>query len=92
MSARSIDRQIRNVGRRARRLNPSLESIFAALDFRRDNKDARLRDKFNKEESVQRRAEELFKAYSSKGCKWSECVQAVKTEWVTNLHTKYSIK
>jgi len=36
------------------------------------------------------RANDLFKKYEAKGLTWAGAVQAVKTNWIPQLETKYS--
>lgn len=93
---RNVSRKQINAGRTERKANPSVKSMIAAsnhrqniIDRSKDKSVADLREKYMEESSIERQAEDLYKKYSAKGATWAACVQAVKTDWVSNFINKY---
>lgn len=64
--------------RRDRRANPTVEMIFAQRKSETPEK-----------RRVRERAEELWREYHSNGASWAACVQAVKTNWISQFISKY---
>jgi len=64
--------------RRDRRANPTVEMIFAQRKSETPEK-----------RRVRERAEELWREYHSNGASWAACVQAVKTNWISQFMAKY---
>ena len=73
-----VSRKIRNLLRRERRANPSVEMRLAQGKAESPTK-----------QQIRERAEALWLEYKSKGATWSACVQAVKTKWVPQFKNKY---
>jgi hypothetical protein len=73
-----VSKKIRNMMRRERRANPTVEMIFAQRKSETPEK-----------RRVRERAEELWRDYRSTGATWAACVQAVKTDWVSQFINKY---
>ena len=73
-----VSKKIKNLGRRERRANPSLKSVLAKRRAESPSK-----------REIREKAELLYREYGSKGATWSACVQAVKTDWVTQFRSKY---
>jgi hypothetical protein len=73
-----VSRKIRNLMRRERRANPTLEMIFA-----------RRKSETPEKRRVRERAEELWRDYHPNGATWAACVQAVKTDSIGQLISKY---
>jgi len=73
-----ISRKIRNLVRRERRANPTPEMLL--LEYRAGTLEKR---------KTRERAEELYREYGPKGATWAACVQAVKTNWITQFVSKY---
>ena len=64
--------------RRDRRANPTVEMIFAQRKSETPEK-----------RRVRERAEELWRESHSNGASWAACVQAVKTNWISQFMAKY---
>lgn len=73
-----VARKTRNVMRRERRANPTVDMLLA-----------RLRAETVAERALRERAEALVQEYGSKGATWAAAVQAVKTDWVASFRNKY---
>ena len=54
-----------------------------------DPKLANVRARLLMAESVNDKARELYDTFSAYGVKWSACVQAVKTDWVSQFLNKW---
>ena len=80
-------RWLMNLARRENRENPSIESKMQRIEARQSARGA-LREKYDKEDSINRQAGELYDRYEDI-VTWAACVQAVKTDWVSNFHNKY---
>lgn len=91
---RNVSRKTVNALRRERRANPSLESIKAKRFYRDEimNKQGNnsIKDKIILQERQEATALQLYETYQSIGITWSACMQAVKTDWVSELHLKWS--
>lgn len=92
----NVARKTINAMRRDRRLNPSVDSVYARAEHKRivlsrpkDRSLATLHKKYIAEEQIKLRAESLYKQFQGAGVKWSACVQAVKTNWITQLEMKF---
>lgn len=90
-SVKTISRWAKNAARADHRANPSLDSIKQSVRMKRDCRDSDLRKKYAQEESVMRQASELFSRYG-KVATWAACVQAVRTDFVSQFHQKYGAK
>jgi hypothetical protein len=73
-----VSKKIRNLMRRERRANPTVEMV-----------QARVKSETEERRRVRERAEELWRDYGSNGASWAACVQAVKTNWVGQFINKY---
>lgn len=83
----SVSKKLLNAMRQDRRANPSIES---EMQRRKDRAAARgdLRKKHDKEDSEMRVAQDLFARYEGVAT-WAACVQAAKTDHVSQFHSKY---
>lgn len=72
---RNVSRRTRNALRKDRRENLTLSNVVHALTKKSNT-------------VYHNRASELFARYGSVAT-WAACVQAVKTEWVSQFHQKY---
>ena len=93
----SYSRKIMIASRAERRKNPAIVDIFKSRTVREfvmsRRKDPHYRDlaeKYIREEFVKDRANDLFEKYGGAGATWAGCVQAVKTDWVSQFETKWS--
>lgn len=93
----SLSRKVKNSMRRDFTANPSLKSIFQRSEHRsfiisrpKDPKVSELRKKYLDQDSVKSRAGDLFEKYKEYGVTWSACVQAVKTDWISNFEEKWN--
>lgn len=76
---------------RADRLT-SIDSILQSEAARSANRrDGKLSKKYDEQVRVHNEAERLFDQYHG-SVQWSACVQAVKSNWVTEFHQKYGRK
>ena len=73
-----ISRKIRNLMRRERRANPTVEMRLAQS-----------KAESPAQRQVREQVEALWLEYGPKGATWSACVQAVKTGWVAQFKNKY---
>lgn len=76
-----VSRKIRNEMRRERRARTGLHARFEHA-----------RNASPQERRVMEEAERLWLQYKDKGVTWAACVQAVKTDWVSQLRAKYGDK
>jgi len=83
----NVSRKIRNAMRRDRRENPSNASLNQRA-MHRANARGKLAEQYAKEDSIFNTAQGLFSRYSSVAT-WSACVQAVKTDYVSEFHNRY---
>jgi hypothetical protein len=73
-----VSRNIRNLMRRERRANPTLQMLFA-----------RRKSETPEKRRVRERAEELWREYHANGATWAACVQAVITDSIGQFISKY---
>ena len=73
-----VSRKTVKLARREKRASPSLMQILHRRAWRKP-----------KEESDREKAEGLHREYASKGATWAACVQAVKTDWISQFKNKY---
>ena len=73
-----VSRKIRNLMRRERPANPTLEMI-----------QTRRKAETEAKREVRERAEKLWREYHSSGATGADCVQAVKTDEVGQFNNKY---
>lgn len=108
VSVRPVARKTVNALRRERCANPKVEDVIKSWEFRqsimvRGNDSTpetkRLREKFIREDQIQRKASELFDSYRSAATTerelnnlWAQAVQAVKTEKVGEFSNRWGEK
>jgi len=91
---RNVARKTLNMMRKERKTNPSMRSLIAKRAYRDEimnrqgNKE--LKDKIILKEKLENTALQLYETYKSAGITWSACMQAAKTDWVSELHHKWS--
>jgi hypothetical protein len=97
-SAKSVSRKTL-IGMRAdRKLDFDMRAWKQRHDHRqfimsRSSKEtADLRKRYEQEEMVESQATVLYEQYKDAGASWASCVQAVKTDWVSNFHAKWAPK
>ena len=73
-----VSRKTVKLARREKRANPSLMQIL----HRRAGAGPKTR-------AIREKAEGLHREYASKGATWAACVQAVKTDWISQFKNKY---
>jgi ABC-type lipoprotein export system ATPase subunit len=66
------------------------ENFYRELAGRRDQKSKDQYAKHLEKQSIILEAEKLYKKYKKAGCTYGACVQAVKTNWVSNLTQKWN--
>ena len=66
------------------------EDFYRELAKRRDQKSKDQYAKYLEKQSVINEAEKLYKKYKRAGCTYGACVQAVKTNWVSNFTQKWN--
>ena len=95
----NVSRKVRNAMRRERRLNRSVEDVHRSKEHRdliiskpRNQHQKELAERYKRERFVYNEALKLWNQYRDHNIPWSQCVQAIKTDWVENLHAKWSQK
>ena len=83
---RNVAKWCCNAMRRER--EPTVESILQRERMRSECRDPKLREKYAEENRVKSAATDLFARYSGIAT-WAACVQAVKTDSVSQFHNKY---
>ena len=73
-----VSRKTVKLARREKRANPSLMQILR-----------RRAEESPKKRATREKAEGLHREYASKGATWAACVQAVKTDWISQFKNKY---
>lgn len=93
---RSVSRKVHNMMRREHRINPALKDVLIRMEHRqgiilnpRGKKEHELRDRYLDEDYTNRAAEKLFEQYKEIGITWAACVQAIKTNFAEQLHSKW---
>jgi len=93
---RNVSRKIHNMLRRERRADPALEDVLKRMEYRdmiisspKGKKQHELRDRYLDENYVNQSAEKLFEQYKEIGITWAACVQAIKTNFAEQLHSKW---
>ena len=66
------------------------EDFYRELSKRRDQKSKDQYAKYLEKQSATGEAEKLYKKYKKAGCTYGACVQAVKTNWVSNFTQKWN--
>ena len=66
------------------------EDFYRELAKRRDQKSKDQYAKYLEKHSIINEAEKLYKKYKRAGCTYGACVQAVKTNWVSNFTQKWN--
>jgi|TARA_Y100000289_G_scaffold62659_1_gene72210 beta-phosphoglucomutase-like phosphatase (HAD superfamily) len=66
------------------------EDFYRELAKRRDQKSKDQYAKYLEKQSVINEAEKLYKKYKRAGCTYGACVQAVKTNWVSDFTQKWN--
>jgi ABC-type lipoprotein export system ATPase subunit len=66
------------------------EDFYRELSKRRDQKSKDQYAKYLEKQSAVSEAEKLYKKYKKAGCTYGACVQAVKTNWVSNFTQKWN--
>ena len=82
-----------------RRANPAIEDVLkrmahkdGVIDKPRGAKGKALRERYLNEEYVEANAAKIYEQYQVIGITWAACVQAVKTNFVEQLHMKWGPK
>ena len=78
---RNVSRKTRNAMRKDRKENPSNKMLIA-----------RRTPETPAKRHIREQVEQLYRELKVNGVHWSECVQAVKTDWVPQLKNKYRRK
>jgi len=93
---RNVSRRTYNMMRREKRTNPKLVDVLKRMEHRegiifnpKGKKENELRDRYLDEDYVKRSAEKLFIQYEEIGITWAACVQAIKTNFAEQLHSKW---
>ncbi len=93
---RNVARKVRNAMKVARRLNPPMEDVIKRMDFRnevinkpRGPKQRELQDRYVEEDRIEHQAGKLMEQYREVGLPRSAAVQAVKTNYIEQLHGKW---
>ena len=93
---RNVSRRTYNMMRRERRVNPALVDVLKRMEHRRGiisspkgKKENELRDRYLDEDYVKQAAEKLFVQYKEINITWAACVQAIKTNFAEQLHSKW---
>lgn len=93
---RSVSRITTNMLRRERRVNPALVDVLKRMEYRegviyspKGKKEHELRDRYLDEDYTNRAASKLFDDYKVIGITWAACVQAIKTNFAEQLHSKW---
>ena len=73
-----VSRKTVKLARREKQTNPSLMQVL----HRRAGESP-------KQRAIRETAEGLYREYASKGATWAACVQAVKTDWISQFKNKY---
>lgn len=95
-----VGRKTVNMMRRARRSGELVdmavldgwaarEKYWKELSTRRDQASKDRYAKWAKEESIKHEAYKLYRSYKSAGCTYGACVQAIKTNWLTQFNEKW---
>lgn len=66
------------------------EDFYRELAKRRDQKSKDQYAKYLEKQNIVEQAQKLYKRYSRAGCTYGACVQAVKTNWITNFTQKWN--
>ena len=66
------------------------EDFYRELSKRRDQKAKDQYAQYLEKQKLVTEAEKLYKKYQKAGCTYGACVQAVKTNWVSNLTQKWN--
>ena len=87
--------QLANAVRRDGRANGgNMRSIFAKAKHREDvlakHGNNAAKEKILEQDRIETLASQLFETYESAGITWAACVQAVKTDFVSELHQKWA--
>lgn len=93
---RNLSRRTYNILRRERRANPALIDFLKRMEHRqgvisspKGKKGHELRDRYLDEDYTKQAAEKLFMQYKEIGITWAACVQAIKTNFAEQLHSKW---
>lgn len=95
-----VGRKIRNMLRRARRSGELVddqvlrgwhdrEKYWRELSTRRDQASKDRYTKWAEEQRIKLEASKLYRTYKPAGCTYSACVQALKTNWMTQFTEKW---
>lgn len=92
----NVSRKVHNMMRRHRRANPTLEDVLKRMEYRegvitspKGKKEHELRDRYLDENYTNQAAEKLFIQYKEVNITWAACVQAAKTNFAEQLHSKW---
>jgi hypothetical protein len=76
----TISRKLRNLLRRERRANPTVQVLLN-----------RLKGETPEKRVLREQATILYSELRHKGVTWAACIQAIKTNWVAQLKNKHRI-
>ena len=93
---RSVSRKLCNAIRRDRRAHPPVEDILKRMEARqeiiakpRGSKQKELREKYIEEERIELQAFKVLEQYHDVGLPRGAAIQAVKTNYIEQLHAKW---
>ncbi len=93
---RNVSRRTYNMMRREHRANPALEDVLKRMEHRqgiisnpKGKKEHELRDRYLDEDYTNQAAKKLFEQYKVIDITWAACVQAIKTNFAEQLHSKW---
>ncbi|KKN24771.1 hypothetical protein LCGC14_0891560 [marine sediment metagenome] len=93
---RNVSRRTYNMMRREHRANPALADVLKRMEHRqgiifspKGKKEHELRERYLDENYVKQAAEKLFVQYKEINITWAACVQAIKTNFAEQLHSKW---
>lgn len=98
LKVRSVSRRTLNAVRRDKRRIPNLLKSFQSeqhkvfIISRKDPTLADLQERYKFELNSYDTASKLFDQYSVAGATWAACMQAAKTNWVSQFHLKWGEK
>tara|TARA_S200000501_G_scaffold248057_1_gene232383 strand:- start:164 stop:433 length:270 start_codon:yes stop_codon:yes gene_type:complete len=78
---RNVSRKTRNAMRRDSNMNPSTKKLIARKTSETPIK-----------RQTREQAVALYRELKDNGATWAQCVQAIKTDWVSQLKNKYRVK
>lgn len=94
---RPLNKKIKNLMRSERKAKSPVVDVLKRMEYRslvtakpRGAKEIKLAERYIEEDNTRYNAAKLFEQYQEAGITWASCVQAVKTNYVEQLHNKWS--